>query len=201
MNKKQYCLIIIALITALLLGGIYHFTSPIIETQIITQQNKTIAELLSPDDHIIKTETFELLSPTYLQMGDTQIATRAYDNAGPAYIIIKALTQGYSGRIGLILSLDTHCTIGKVEILNEHETPGLGDQYKKNEGAWLKQFSGKNLHHTHFSLKRSGGDFDAWTGATVTPQAIVLALKRVLEMCEAYHQPLFSHEAVVYAGA
>lgn len=199
MNKKSTTLIVIALMTTLVLSLVYHYAAPLIQRNMTEQENKSIAELLNLDDTIIKQQKFELLAPRYLNMGDIQKATRAFDKEGPQYIVIKTLTKGYNGYLALILSLNKNCTIGTVEILSEHETPGLGDQYKKNEGAWLKKFSGKNSSNATFTLTRSGGDFDAWTGATVTPQAIVRALKLAVELCDQYQAPLFSDAEVVYA--
>lgn len=199
MNKKSYTLIVIAVLTTLVLGIVYYFAAPLIQQNRMDHESKTIAQLLNLDNTIIKQQSFELLAPHYLNMGDTQKATRAYDKDGPRYIVIKTLTKGYNGYLALILSMSHTCSIGTVEILNEHETPGLGDQYKKNDGAWLKRFSGKNKENAAFSLTRSGGDFDAWTGATVTPQAIVRALKLAVDLCEQHQPQLFSDAEVVYA--
>lgn len=199
MNKKTYTLIILAFVITFILSIVYYFAAPMIQRNADDQENKTIAELLNLDDTIIKHENFELLAPRYLNLGDVQKATRAYDNEGPRYIVIKTLTKGYNGYLALILSLNNSCAIGTVEILQEHETPGLGDQYQKNNGAWLKQFSGKSKDNATFSLTRAGGDFDAWTGATVTPQAIVRAVKLAVDLCNDYQKPLFSDAEVVYA--
>lgn len=199
MNKKSYTLIILAFVITFILSIVYYFASPMIQRNADNQENKTIAELLNLDDTIIKHEYFELLAPRYLNLGDVQKATRAYDNEGPRYIVIKTLTKGYNGYLALILSLNNNCSIGTVEILQEHETPGLGDQYKKNDSAWMKAFSGKNKSNAVFSLTRSGGDFDAWTGATVTPQAIVRGVKLAVDLCNNYQAQLFSDAEVVYA--
>ncbi len=186
----------IVLVAALAVG---HFiTEPLVEQQ-LSQKQRDLAHRMLSGQTITTIQDIELLAPRYLHMNDTQIAQRAYLNETPIAVIFTALTDyAYAGQIALLIALKSDCSIAGVEVLHSKETPGLGDQYKKNNYAWLKNFEGKNIDNAHWQLKKYGGDFDAWTGATITPKAIVESLERTLAMCNAYSADLFSTHEVVY---
>lgn len=88
-------------------------------------------------------------------------------------------SDGYSGEIAVMAGVRPDGTLVAVEILRHAETPGLGD---KIEEDWFKrQFRGKRLDNADWRVKKDGGDFDEITGATISPRAIVGALRRGLE--------------------
>jgi Na+-translocating ferredoxin:NAD+ oxidoreductase subunit G len=145
----------------------------------------------------LSTSPFLLLAPNYLKMGDSQTATRVLEGDKPIQIIFTALSEkAYQDKIGVIASFDDSCTVMKVDIITEKETPGLGDQYKKNNYAWLKSLIGKGPT-TNWNLKPKG-DIDSWTGATVTPRAITRTLHRMQLLCVRERDLLFSTEPYVY---
>lgn len=140
-------------------------------------------------------QSFTLLAPNYLKMGDVQTAARLMQNNKPIQVIYRSIShEGYAGPIGILASFDEHCTVMRVEIISEKETPGLGDQYKKNN--WLETLRQKKSN-THWAIKPEG-EIDSWTGATVTPRAITHALHRMQLLCVHEHDLLFSLEPVVY---
>ncbi|MNE85754.1 Electron transport complex protein RnfG [compost metagenome] len=66
-------------------------------------------------------------------------------------------------------------------VTQHHETPGLGDKIELRLGDWILHFAGKVIHgenDTAFAVKKDGGEFDQFTGATITPRAVVNAVKR-----------------------
>jgi electron transport complex protein RnfG len=92
--------------------------------------------------------------------------------------------NGYSGDIDLMVGIKNNGEITAVKILEQHETPGLGDLIQANKSDWLKQFptlSLKKIGKKHWKVKRDGGQFDQITGATITPRAIVAAIKQALK--------------------
>lgn len=94
---------------------------------------------------------------------------------------IEAITQkGYNGEIKILLALDAQNTIRGVRVLNHKETPGLGDKIETRISPWILEFSGKNLENATFAVKKDGGDFDAFTGATITPRAITNLIGEIL---------------------
>ncbi len=91
---------------------------------------------------------------------------------------------GYSGDIELMVGIKTNGQITYVKILEQHETPGLGDLVLENKSDWLQQFPNDSLEATgekNWSVKKDGGSFDQITGATITPRAIVSAIKKALQ--------------------
>ncbi|MDY6848951.1 MAG: RnfABCDGE type electron transport complex subunit G [Thermodesulfobacteriota bacterium] len=106
----------------------------------------------------------------YLGRSDGKINGIAFEVVAP---------DGYSGEIVVMAGVRPDGTLVAVEILRHSETPGLGD---KIEEDWFKrQFKGKRLDSADWRVKKDGGDFDEITGATISPRAVVGALRRGLE--------------------
>jgi len=100
---------------------------------------------------------------------------------------------GYSGDIDLMVGIKANGKITAVKILEQHETPGLGDLIAENKSDWLQQFPNKSLNAKNekiWLVKRDGGQFDQITGATITPRAVVKAIKMALQYFNA-HQSEF----------
>jgi len=80
-------------------------------------------------------------------------------------------------------------------VVEHHETPGLGDKIELRISDWITRFSGVQLHganDSHFAVKKDGGDFDQFTGATITPRAVVNAAKRTTLLIETLPEKLSS---------
>lgn len=109
---------------------------------------------------------------------------------------IEATTgKGYSGDITALIGIaaDNHTLLG-VRILSHKETPGLGDKIDVRISPWILAFSGKKLGETHFAVKKDGGDFDAFTGATITPRAVTELVGAVLQGWAAHADKAKQHE-------
>jgi electron transport complex protein RnfG len=97
--------------------------------------------------------------------------------------------NGYSGDIDLMIGVKANGEITTVQILEQHETPGLGDLIEANKSDWLQQFEHISLQQVgvkNWKVKRDGGGFDQITGATITPRAVVAAIKQALLFHENY---------------
>jgi len=95
--------------------------------------------------------------------------------------------KGYSGDIDLIVGIRANGEITTVKILEQRETPGLGDLIEAHKSDWLKQFPEKsldNLTNKQWHVKKDGGEFDQITGATITPRAVVHAIHQSLTYFE-----------------
>lgn len=98
--------------------------------------------------------------------------------------------DGYSGNIAVMVGVDPDGTVTGIEILNHAETPGLGD---KIEEPWFKElFKGKSLGNADWRVKKDGGDFDQITGATISPRAVVGAVRRGLEFFKAHRDEIMA---------
>lgn len=102
---------------------------------------------------------------------------------------IRASTQrGYNGNITLLIAIaDDNRTLRGVRVLAHKETPGLGDKIEPHISPWIHGFAGKTLNNTRFAVKQDGGDFDAFSGATITPRAVVNLTGDILAAWQAQH--------------
>ena len=100
-----------------------------------------------------------------------------------AYLIEHTYPNGYNGNIRLLTGFDIKRQLLGVRVITHKETPGLGDKIETRKSDWIKQFSGLSLSspsQNNWKVKRDGGVFDSFTGATITPRAIVSAAYQVL---------------------
>ncbi len=87
--------------------------------------------------------------------------------------------DGYSGNIDIMVGVDPQGTVTGVAILKHAETPGLGDKIARP--GFTGSFIGKGLDNADWRVKKDGGNFDQLTGATISPRAVVGAIRRGLE--------------------
>ncbi|SMM97720.1 Electron transport complex protein RnfG [uncultured Candidatus Thioglobus sp.] len=102
-----------------------------------------------------------------------------------AYLIEHTYPNGYNGNIRLLTGVDVDNQLLGVRVITHKETPGLGDKIETRKSNWMKQFKGLsflNLDKNQWKVKKDGGVFDAFTGATVTPRAIINATSDVLTL-------------------
>jgi len=110
-----------------------------------------------------------------------ELYTAKKDNEVTGFIFHYFTHKGYSGDIELLTGTDKEGTVRRVQVLRHQETPGLGDQVEESKSDWLKSFKDKNLGNAVFKVRKDGGDFDSFTGATITPRAITEAVGGLLE--------------------
>ncbi|ASF14507.1 MULTISPECIES: electron transport complex subunit RsxG [Shewanella] len=117
----------------------------------------------------------------------------------PVAIALEAIApDGYNGNIKLIVGINTQGEVLGVRTLSHQETPGLGDKIELRKSDWVTKFVGKVLtseDDKQWQVQKDGGDFDQFTGATITPRAYVKAVKRAVwyftqHQTEIFSQPL-----------
>ncbi|MBB1201055.1 electron transport complex subunit RsxG [Enterobacteriaceae bacterium 89] len=116
-----------------------------------------------------------------LGKGSHKIYIASKDDAPVAAVMEATAPDGYSGAIQLLVGADFSGTVLGSRVTEHHETPGLGDKIELRHGDWITSFAGKIIHgssDSHWAVKKDGGDFDQFTGATITPRAVVNAVKR-----------------------
>ena len=111
---------------------------------------------------------------------------RARQRGQPVAIVLPAVApEGYSGPIRLLVGIGRDGRLTGVEVLEHRETPGLGDRIEREKSGWLLRFTGRSLEDppaSRWRVRRDGGDFDQFTGATITPRAVVKAVGQALEV-------------------
>ena len=109
-----------------------------------------------------------------------------YDKDGKIVGVAYEITgQGYGGAIVLIMGVDNTGKILGVRVISHHETPGLGDNIEVSKSDWITKFKGLFFGKppkSQWKVKKDGGYFDQFTGATITPRGVVKAIKRGLQM-------------------
>ncbi|GHT88142.1 electron transport complex subunit RnfG [Betaproteobacteria bacterium] len=108
-------------------------------------------------------------------------------------VVFKVIGKGYGGEIVILMAVDTAGSVLGVRILKHTETPGLGDKIDIAKDDWVQRFNGKALdasNRARWAVKKDGGDFDQFAGATITPRAVVQAVKGGLETFAAHKAAL-----------
>ncbi len=94
-------------------------------------------------------------------------------------------TGGYSGPITLMMGIDKSGTVLGVRVVAHAETPGLGDKIEREKSPWILAFDQRSLTNTppeRWRVKKDGGDFDQFAGATITPRAVVRGVEAGLQL-------------------
>ncbi len=141
-----------------------------------------------------------LANPLTLPMASngTVKVYRALQDDRVTGVAFRVTGQGYGGPIELILGLDARGEILGTRVLAHAETPGLGDKIETARDDWMLGFDGLSLGNPspeRWAVKKDGGDFDQFTGATITPRAVVAALKEGLEFFHAHRGILLNNES------
>lgn len=109
-------------------------------------------------------------------------------------VILEAIApDGYSGDISLLIGIDARGVVTGVRVTAHRETPGLGDYIDRQKSPWVDQFNGKSLLTplpSRWNVAKDGGDFDGRAGATITPRAVVKAVKRALDFFAKHRETL-----------
>lgn len=123
---------------------------------------------------------------------DVFIAT--HDGEPVAALLTPVAPDGYNAPIRLLIGIGIDGTVTGVRVLQHRETPGLGDQIEIAKSDWITRFTGTSLGsppQADWAIRQEGGRFDAFTGATVTPRAVVQAVRDALLYFEQHRDELF----------
>lgn len=148
-------------------------------------------------DNAILQDTLNL--PATAALGTTQPTSvyRARQNGKPVAAVFTVVApDGYSGSIRMLVGVYYDGSLAGVRVISHKETPGLGDKIEAKRNDWILQFAGMSLQNpdkNQWKVKKDGGHFDQFTGATITPRAVVNAIKGALEYFQANRDKLFAN--------
>ncbi len=135
-------------------------------------------------DNDIATDTLELPASILLGTDDDSTVYRARLHGEPVAAVFNSVApNGYNGKIHLLVGVYTDGGLAGVRVIKHAETPGLGDAIEIRKSPWIDDFAGKSLtspNQDRWGVKRDGGNFDQFTGATITPRAVVAAVRNTL---------------------
>lgn len=177
-----------ALVTALLLATTYLGTRDTIAEAEREAAQRSLLEIFPPDSHDndLLDDTIPVPKPYWSTLGldkggDIHVARR--DGRIVGFIVPAVAPDGYNGDIRLLVGLRPDGTIAGVRVTSHSETPGLGDKVDLKISDWILGFNGKSLGNPpreDWAVKKDGGSFDQFTGATITPRAVVARVLRTL---------------------
>jgi len=155
-------------------------------------------------DNDIFTDMISVNSPELLGTTEKVPVFRARKNGQPvALAIIPVAPEGYVGPIKLLVAISADGTVLGVRVLSHRETPGLGDGIEEKRTDWILGFDGHSLSNPEgkgWRVRRDGGKFDQFTGATITPRAVVKAVHNALKYFERNRDKLFQQPAIKKSG-
>lgn len=189
-GRLAIVLTIIAAGAGLILSLVEGVTREPIAEQRRLQTLKALRAVLPPIDNAPDADTVTLVTGKDKKGRDlSRIFYRGRkenDLTGVAFKVVAP--DGYSGNIEIMVGITPEGTVTGIEILTHAETPGLGSKIVE---PWFKeQFAGKGLGDADWRVKKDGGAFDQITGATISPRAVVGAVRRGLEFYREHRQEI-----------
>ncbi|MFT6388077.1 MAG: electron transport complex protein RnfG [Cellvibrionaceae bacterium] len=189
MSKNSILLLLFAIVTAGILASTYEGTKEAIATAERKAAEKALLEIVPADriDNDLLLDTIPVPESAWQQLGLNQasdIHIARSKNKVVAVILPIIAPDGYSGAIKMIAGINSDGSIAGVRVLSHNETPGLGDKVDIKKSNWITSFDKKSLINPVADLwkvKKDGGTFDQFTGATITPRAVVKQIKLALE--------------------
>lgn len=200
-SRNGFLLAAFAIICTAAVALVNHLTQPMIMAQQQKALLNTINQLIpvTEYDNDIFATCFMVQDDDLLGTGQTQQVFIAKKNQQPVAVILETSTfRGYAGEIKLVLGIYANGEIAGVRVISHTETPGLGDKIQTNKSDWIETFAKRSYAQAddkRWEVKRNGGDFDAFTGATITPRAVVLAVKDALIYFDKNKQSLLNQRA------
>lgn len=186
MIKNGFLLALFALICTGLVAAVNQQTVDKIKQQEQQELMRVLHQLIPDEmhDNELTAQCTLLLDKDALGTDSPMPAYIATSAGKPVAIAIEAIApDGYNGNIKLIVGISTKGEVLGVRTLAHQETPGLGDKIDLRKSNWVYQFVGKVLGSAddkQWLVKKDGGDFDQFTGATITPRAYVKAVKNAV---------------------
>jgi len=140
-----------------------------------------------------------LPSPHGLPGNEPAVVYRVFAEGEPvAALFAVTARDGFSGPIRILVGITVDGTVTGVRILRHRETPGLGDKIESARSDWIFQFDGHSMGDpvaTGWAIEVDGGEFDQLTGASITPRAIIKAIRDTLNYFETYQDAIFLSES------
>jgi len=190
-----------ALIGTGLVALTHHLTKDRIAQQIIKSKLKILNSILPPSsyDNTLENDVIKVKSERYLGTSDIVEVYRARLKGRPIAVVFETIApDGYNGNIAILVAINYQGSLAGVRIVTHQETPGLGDVIEDRKSDWSRRsFPGKSLtkpESDKWKVRKDGGVFDQFTGATITPRAVVKAVHRALKYYKLNKTMLFAQK-------
>ncbi|WP_435626364.1 electron transport complex subunit RsxG [Candidatus Ferrigenium straubiae] len=172
------------------------YTKDDIAMRALEDRQNSLAQVIpeSIHDNNLATDTLVLKNDQGNEV-TIYVATKEGKVTGVAF---ETSSPGYSGAIKVMLGVDPEGKIIGARVLAHKETPGLGDKIEVKKGDWILRFTGLSIGNPpldKWKVKKDGGIFDQFAGATITPRAVVKAITEGLQFFDANKAKLMEFKA------
>jgi electron transport complex protein RnfG len=196
-------LVLFTLVFTGLMAMTFQATKSPIEASAQAEKLKLINEVLPPNsyDNDLLADAIELPPLSPLGLDDNSKLYRARKGDQPVAVVLEAAaSDGYSGRIGLVLAVTADGHLSAVRVTGHKETPGLGDYIdpkkdKNKASPWISQFNNQShelAEDGRWKVTKDGGQFVYHTGATISARAVTNASGRALAWASERREALFA---------
>lgn len=186
-----------ALVTAALLGMTYTGTREQIELAQLRMEQRALAEVVEnlPHQELLLRDRVGIPEQgrALLRSGEQDLIQLVRNDANEvvAMIIPTTAPDGYTDAIRMIVGINLAGELTGVRVIEHKETPGLGDKVDLAKSNWILSFEGKSLENptaSGWAVNKEGGQFDSFTGATITPRAVIRQVRNALLFYRQYAQ-------------
>lgn len=159
---------------------------------------QSLHALISPDSHDndIYSDRITVQDSALLGSKAPLPVYRARLGGKPVALVMTPVApDGYSGDIRLLVAIRHDGTLAGVRVVAHKETPGLGDKIEVERSDWIHDFAGRSLDNpatAQWKVRKDGGVFDQFTGATITPRAVVKTVHNTLRYYQEHRDALFA---------
>jgi electron transport complex protein RnfG len=180
--KTGALLALFAVLGAEVVAFAYEFTKDKIKLNEQAALLKSLTTLITEDmhDNNLLLDTTKVENLTLLGSEKEVTVYRARMQQQPVALVLNIIApDGYNGQIYLLVGIRYDGSLLGVRVVKHNETPGLGDKIEEKRSDWILSFNDKSIDNpvkTNWAVKRDGGTFDQFTGATITPRAVVKAV-------------------------
>lgn len=158
---------------------------------------RNLHQIIPPESHDndIYSDILQVRDPL-LGTNQPVVVYRARQSKEPVAVVIASIApDGYGGEIKLLVGINYDGTLAGVRVVSHKETPGLGDAIEAERSDWILSFKGRSLgdpEAKRWKVKKDGGAFDQFSGATITPRAVVQAVANTLRYYQNHREALFA---------
>lgn len=195
-SRNSLLLGLFAAFTTAAIAGTFLFTKDTIAEQERIAANKALLEIFPAytHDNILLDDVLSTNDSNYLSLNEpSNIHIAAKKGSIVGYILPVIAPDAYTEKIRMLVGLKKDGSIAGVRVIQHRETPGLGDAVETQKSDWILNFNEKslsNLQAEKWAVKKDGGEFDQFTGATITPRAVTKAIYNSLQYYAANQKAL-----------
>lgn len=195
-EKNAQLLALFAIACTALIAFVDFLTKDKIIEQEQQQLISTLSSIIDPSKHDNSiTQSCIIIEDEQLGSTPQKAYLATNKNAPVAAAITTTAPDGYNGNIFILVAINIDGSVSGVRTIKHQETPGLGDKIELRKSQWILDFNNKKIleeNDNRWAVAKDGGMFDQFTGATITPRAVVNAVKRTTMYFNQHKTKLFN---------